>query len=248
MKVLIIIPTYNEKRNIKEIIEEIFQVDPHYHILVVDDNSPDKTAVIVKRLQKKYPNLNLIEREFREGLGPAYISGFNFVLKKKASRFDYIIQMDADFSHNPQMLPVLIGLADNNHWVIASRYVSGGKIKGWGIKRLLLSRLGNAYAKVVLGFQIKDWTSGFCCWPKKILAKINFKDANLPDGYAFQVAIKYRAREAGFKPIEIPITFKERRRGKSKMGVGIINEASVTILRLWLGRKKHSSKKIRIAR
>jgi len=241
MKVLIIIPTYNEKGNIRDIIEEIFQVDPHYHILVVDDNSPDKTAAIVKRLQKKYPNLNLIEREFREGLGPAYISGFNFAFKKNASKaynFDYIIQMDADFSHNPQMLPVLIGLADNNHWVIASRYVSGGKIKGWEMKRLLLSWLGNTYAKVILGFQIKDWTSGFCCWSKKILTKINPKNANLPDGYAFQVAIKYRALEAGFKPIEIPIIFKERRRGKSKMGVGIINEASITILRLRFGKKK----------
>jgi len=234
MKVLIVIPTYNEKGNIKEIIEEIFQVDPHYHILVVDDNSPDKTAAIVKRLQKKYPNLNLIEREFREGLGPAYISGFHFALKKN---FDYIIQMDADFSHDPQMIPVLVGLADNNHWVIASRYAGGGKIKGWKLKRLLLSWLGNTYTKVILGFQIKDWTSGFCCWPKKILTKINPKNANLPDGYAFQVTIKYRALEAGFKPIEVPIIFRERRRGKSKMGVGIVNEAGVTILRLRLGRK-----------
>lgn len=236
MKVLIVIPTYNEKGNIKEIIEEIFQVNPHYHILVVDDDSPDKTSTIVKRLQKKYPNLNLIEREFREGLGPAYISGFNFALK---NNFDYIIQMDADFSHNPQMIPVLLGLADNEHWVIASRYVGGGKIKGWQMKRMLLSWLGNTYTKIILGFQIKDWTSGFCCWPKKILAKINPKNANLPDGYAFQVAIKYRAREAGFKPIEIPITFKERCRGKSKMGVGIVNEASITILRLRLEKKKH---------
>jgi len=240
MEVLIIIPTYNEKENIKEIIEAIFQVDLHYHILVVDDGSPDKTAVIVKRLQKKYPNLNLIEREFREGLGPAYVCGFNFALKKKVHKpdaFDYIIQMDADFSHNPKMIPALTALADNNHWVIGSRYVSGGKIEAWDIQRLLLSWLGNTYAKLILGFQIKDWTSGFCCWPKKILAKINPENANLPDGYAFQVAIKYRAQAAGFKPIEIPITFKERRRGKSKMGVGIINEASITILRLRFSKK-----------
>jgi len=240
MEVLIIIPTYNEKENIKEIIEAIFQVDSCYHILVVDDDSPDKTAAIVKKLQKKYPNLNLIEREFREGLGPAYICVFNFALKKKAHKpynFGRIIQMDADFSHSPQMIPALVALTDNNHWVIGSRYVSGGKIKGWDIKRLLLSWLGNTYTKVILGFQIKDWTSGFCCWPQKILAKINFEDVNLPDGYAFQVAIKYRALEAGLKPIEIPIIFKERRRGRSKMGVGIINEASVTVLRLRLGKK-----------
>jgi len=235
MKVLIVIPTYNEKGNIKEIIEEIFQVDSHYHILIVDDNSPDKTAAIVKGLQRKYPNLNLIEREFREGLGPAYFAGFNFALK---NNFDYIIQMDADFSHEPQILPLLIALSAHNHFVIASRYISGGKIKGWKFKRRLLSRLGNTYAGVILGFQIKDWTSGFCCWPQKILAKINFQDVNLPDGYAFQVAIKYRALEAGFKPIEIPTIFKERRRGKSKMGVGIINEASITILRLRMNKKK----------
>ncbi len=234
MKVLIIIPTYNEKGNIKEIIEAVFQVDPHYHILVVDDDSPDRTATIVKKLQKKYSNLNLIEREFREGLGPAYISGFNFALK---NNFDYIIQMDADFSHNPQMIPILIAFANDNHWVIASRYVPGGKIKGWNMKRLLLSWLGNTYTKVILGFQIKDWTSGFCSWPKKILAKINLKNAEFPNGYAFQVATKYQALKAGFKPIEIPIIFKERRRGKSKMGVGIINEASVTILRLRLNDK-----------
>lgn len=237
MKVLIVIPTYDEKGNIKEIIEEIFRVDSGYHILVVDDNSPDKTAAIVKKLQKKYPSLHLIEKEFREGLGPAYICGFNFALKKKTPNFDYVIQMDADFSHEPQMLPLLIALSAHNHFVIASRYIDGGKIKGWKFKRRLLSRLGNTYAGMILGFQIKDWTSGFCCWPKKILAKINFEDVNLPDGYAFQVAIKYRALEAGFKPIEIPITFKERRRGKSKMGVGIINEAGVTILRLCMRKR-----------
>jgi len=235
MKVLIVIPTYNEKENIREIIEKIFKVNSRYYILIVDDNSPDKTATIVKKLQKKYPNLYLIEREFKQGIGPAYIAGFSFALK---NNFDFIIQMDADFSHDPQMLSVLIALADNNHWVIASRYVSGSKIKGWEIKRLLLSQLGNAYTRMILGFHIKDWTSGFCCWPKKILAKINFKDANLPDGYAFQVAIKYRALKAGFKPIEVPITFQERRRGTSKMGVGIVNEASITILRLWLEKKQ----------
>lgn len=175
MKVLIIIPTYNEKENIKEIIEAVFQIDSHYHILVVDDDSPDKTATIVKKLQKKYPNLNLIEREFREGLGPAYISGFNFTLKNRPHNFDYIIQMDADFSHDPQMIPALIALSDDNHWVIASRYVSGGKIKGWDLKRLVLSWLGNTYTKVILGFQIKDWTSGFCCWPKKFWQKLILK-------------------------------------------------------------------------
>jgi dolichol-phosphate mannosyltransferase len=236
MKVLIIIPTYNEKENIKEIIEAVFRVDSRYHILVVDDDSPDKTAAIVKKLQRKYPNLNLIEREFREGLGPAYISGFNFAFKKNAPNFDYIIQMDADFSHDPQMIPALISLADNKHFVVASRYINGGKIKGWDFKRLVLSWLGNTYTKVILGFQIKDWTSGFCCWPKKILTKINPKDADFPDGYAFQVAIKYRALKAGFKPIEVPIIFKERRKGKSKMGVGIINEAGITILRLKLNK------------
>ena len=241
MKVLIIIPTYNEKENIKEIIEAVFRVNSHYHILVVDDDSPDKTATIVKKLRGKYPNLSLIERELREGLGPAYISGFNFALKKKADNpdnFDYIIQMDADFSHDPKMIPILIAFVSNNHWVIASRYVPGGKIKGWNRKRLLLSWLGNTYTKVILGFQIKDWTSGFCCWPKKILAKINLKNADFPNGYAFQVATKYRALKAGFRPIEIPIIFKERCRGKSKMGVGIINEASITILRLRLNKNK----------
>lgn len=235
MKTLVIIPTYNEKPNIKKIIEAVFQVNHSYHILVVDDNSPDKTASIVKRLQKKYRRLYLVQREFKEGLGPAYISGFNFALKKK---FDYIIQMDADFSHDPKMVPELIALSEGKQLVIGSRYIRGGKIKGWHKKRLFLSWLGNFYAKMILGFQIKDWTSGFCCWPKKILTKVSPKTIDFPDGYAFQVALKFRALKRGFKPIEKPIIFRERRRGKSKMSAGIINEASITILRLKFKKNK----------
>lgn len=234
-KVLIIIPTYNEKENIKEIIEAIFKVNQSYYILVVDDNSPDKTWQIIKRLQIKNRQLHLIKKEFRQGLGPAYISGFLYALKKN---FDYVVQMDSDFSHEPKMIPQLISEINNYDWLIGSRYVKGGNIRGWDIKRRFLSWLGNSYTKLVLGFSINDWTSGFSCWKKDVLEKINLNHEEFPNGYAFLIALKYKALLAGFKPKEIPITFKDRQRGVTKMGGAIINEAILTVLRLRLDRNR----------
>jgi dolichol-phosphate mannosyltransferase len=231
MKVLIILPTYNERENIREIIEAIFAVNPQYHILVVDDNSPDKTATIVKRLQRKNRKIKLIERDFKEGIGPAYLVGFNFGLKHK---YDYIVQMDADLSHDPSLIPGMLALALGKNWIIGSRYVRGGSIQGWERKRVLISWLGNWYTKLILGFAIKDWTAGFNLWPREILAKIKLEADEFPNGYGFQIALKYKALKKGFQPIEVPINFRDRRRGKTKIGQGIINEAAVTVLRLKL--------------
>ncbi len=233
MKVLIVLPTYNEKENIRTIIERIFKVDSRYHVLVVDDNSPDKTALVVKRLQQKNPKIKLIERDFKEGIGPAYIVGFNFALKHK---FDFIVQMDADLSHDPNLIPEMLALTFPGHWVIGSRYVPGGSIRGWEKKRVIISWFGNWYTKLVLGFTIKDWTAGFNLWPRKILEAIKLQADEFPNGYAFQIALKYKALKKGFRPIEVPIIFRDRRRGKTKIGGGILNEAAVTVLRLRLTR------------
>lgn len=235
-KVLIIIPTYNEKENIREIIAAILKVDPNYHLLIVDDNSPDKTWEIGQRLAKKDRRIHLIRREFRQGLGSAYILGFQYALQKN---YDYLIQMDADFSHDPKMIPQLIQEAQNHDFVIGSRYVPGGRIKGWEFKRRFLSWLGNSYTKLVLGFSIKDWTSGFSCWKKEVLVKINLSHEEYPNGYAFQIALKYKALLVGFKPKEIPITFKDRQKGLTKMGGSIVNEAILTVLRLKLMAKNY---------
>lgn len=228
-KILIIIPTYKEKENIPKILTKIFKISRDFDCLVVDDNSPDKTWQVVKNLQRKNRNLHLIIRDFKEGIGPAYVCGFKFALDNK---YDFVLQMDADLSHDPAVIPVMISLADEDNWVIGSRYVKGGDIKGWETKRKILSLIGNWYTKLILGFKIKDWTAGFNLWPKEFIKSLDLNPDEFPNGYAFQIALKWRALKMGYEPVEIPITFRDRHRGKTKIAGGIINEAAVTVLRL----------------
>lgn len=223
-KNLVIIPTYNEKGNIERIIETIFSLNIPFHILVVDDNSPDGTAQVVKDLQKEYPEqLFLIERTGKLGLGTAYITGFKWAIK---SNYDYIYEMDADFSHNPDDLPRLYNACayDGADLAIGSRYKNGANVVNWPIGRILVSYFASRYVSFITGMKIKDATAGFVCYHRKVLETINLDKIRMI-GYAFQIEMKFAAWKYGFKLVEIPIIFTNRSVGTSKMSGGIFNEA-----------------------
>ncbi len=223
-KNLVIIPTYNEKGNIERIIEKIFSLNVPFHILVVDDHSPDGTSGVVKDLQKKYPEqLFLIEREGKLGLGTAYIAGFKWAIQK---HYDYIYEMDADFSHNPEDLPRLYNACayDDAEVAIGSRYKNGTNVVNWPIGRILISYFASQYVAFVTGMKIKDTTAGFVCYHRKVLETINLDKIKMI-GYAFQIEMKFAAWKYGFKLVEIPIIFTNRAIGTSKMSGGIFNEA-----------------------
>ncbi len=222
-------------------VESIFRVSPSTHILVVDDSSPDHTWKIVREMQSWYPNLHLLKQSHKTGLGPAYLTGFVYAIKH---RYDRIIQMDCDFSHDPSLIPLLIERSQTTELVIGSRYVSNGKVIGWNKKRYLLSWLGNLYAKTLISNQIKDWTSGYCCWHRTLLEQMGLTTNDHPNGYAFQISLKNQALcSANPSIIELPIVFKERQAGETKMSGGIINEALITVLRLRLENKKRSNRR-----
>lgn len=221
---IVIIPTYNEKENIQAIIEAVFLLPEHFHILVVDDNSPDGTADIVSKLKASYnTNLHLLKRSGKSGLGTAYIAGFKWCLEHK---YNFVFEMDADFSHNPKDLVRLYKTAkvDNADLVIGSRYKNGVNVVNWPLNRVLLSFGASKYVKLITGMDIQDPTAGFICYRRKILETINL-DAVKFVGYAFQIEMKFKAYKKGFKIVEIPIIFTDRIRGKSKMSSGIISEA-----------------------
>jgi dolichol-phosphate mannosyltransferase len=223
-KNLVIIPTYNEKGNIERIIEKIFSLNVPFHILVVDDQSPDGTSGVVKDLQKKYPEqLSLIEREGKLGLGTAYITGFKWAIQK---HYDYIYEMDADFSHNPEDLPRLYNACafDGADVAIGSRYKNGANVVNWPIGRIFISYFASRYVAFVTGMKIKDTTAGFVCYRRKVLETINLDKIKMV-GYAFQIEMKFAAWKYGFKLVEIPIIFTNRAIGTSKMSGGIFNEA-----------------------
>lgn len=223
-KNLVIIPTYNEKGNIDRIIEKILSLNVVFHILIVDDNSPDGTADIVKGLQDKYPQrLYLIEREGKLGLGTAYITGFKWAIKHK---YDYIFEMDADFSHNPDDLPRLYHACayDGADLAIGSRYKNGANVVNWPIGRILISYFASRYVSLITGMKITDTTAGFKCYRRKVLETINLDKIRLV-GYAFQIEMKFATWKYGFKIVEIPIIFTNRAVGTSKMSGGIFNEA-----------------------
>lgn len=230
MNVLVITPTYNERKNIVLLIEKILRKNPKYHLLVVDDNSPDGTGQIVKKMQGKYKNLFIEEREKKSGLGTAYIHGFSWALKND---YDYIVQIDADLSHNPDDIPKLVKRLEYNDLVIGSRYTNGVSVVNWPIRRLLLSYFANLYARLITGMHIKDSTGGFKAWKRKVLESIKIGDVQ-SQGYSFQIEMNFRALTKGFKIVEEPIIFIDRTIGESKMSGAIMNEAiwMVWVLRL----------------
>lgn len=229
MKKLVIIPTYNEKENIQNIILAVFSLPQEFHILVVDDSSPDGTGQIVKNLQEKYPEqLYLSVRKEKNGLGKAYLHGFHWALERN---YDYIFEMDADFSHNPNDLPKLFEACQNADMSIGSRYSKGVNVVNWPMSRVLLSFFASKYVRFILGIPIHDTTAGFVCFSQKALKAIDLQKVRLK-GYGFQVEMKYRAYQKGLKIIEVPIIFTDRTKGESKMNGGIIKEAIFGVIDL----------------
>lgn len=237
-KSIIVIPTYNEKENISLLIKNIFKILPQICILVVDDTSPDGTGKAVKKIQEKRPNLFLLTNPKKSGLGNAYIEGFKKVIKD--NEFDFVIMMDADFSHNPKYLLRLLSQKKKYGLVIGSRYIKGGGITNhWELWRKMLSRLANLYCRIILRHEIKDWTGGFNCIGVHFLKKINFEQLRF-SGYAFIISLKYLLIKAGAKYKEVPIFFEERRGGESKISSGIIQEGIFAPFRLIF--KKYSER------
>lgn len=221
---VIIIPTYNEMENIERMIRKVFSFAQPFHILIVDDGSPDGTADKVKELMSEFPNqLFIEERQGKLGLGTAYIHGFRWAL---ARDYAFIFEMDADFSHNPEDLPRLYEACnqEGGDVSVGSRYCKGGKVKNWPLNRILMSYFASIYVRLILWINIKDTTAGFKCYKSEVLQKINF-DAITFKGYAFQICMKYAALRHGFKVVEVPITFIDRQYGESKMSIGIFKEA-----------------------
>jgi dolichol-phosphate mannosyltransferase len=218
----VILPTYNEAENLERIVGAVLErLPPPGRVLVVDDNSPDGTGELADRLASNSESISVLHRPRKEGLGPAYLAGFHVALDAGAQR---IIEMDADFSHDPAYLPRLVGAADEADLVIGSRYVPGGGVTDWGPMRRFISRGGSAYARVALGLPIRDLTGGFKCFRREVLESINL-DTIEARGYAFQVETTYRAIKAGFRVVEIPIVFRDRMDGTSKMSRSIVAEA-----------------------
>ena len=228
MKKIVIIPTYNEKENIAAIIHAVIVLGNQYHVLVIDDGSPDGTANIVKELMQAHPDKIFIqERSGKLGLGTAYIHGFKWAL---ANQYDYIFEMDADFSHNPLDLDRLLAACENGADVaIGSRYVKGGATENWPLDRLIYSRGGSLYTRIITGMPVKDPTAGFMCYKQKVLAAMNLDQIQFI-GYAFQIEMKFASWRLGFKLKEVPITFIDRKIGVSKMSKGIIKEAVLGVL------------------
>ncbi|MBA25034.1 MAG: dolichyl-phosphate beta-D-mannosyltransferase [Candidatus Marinimicrobia bacterium] len=230
MKIFVVTPTFNEKKNIKELIEKINLANDKIDILVVDDNSPDGTHEIVNNLKNKYKNLHLLKRLEKGGLGSAYIAGMKYALNHNA---DLIIQMDADMSHDPASINDLIEKSKNFDLVIGSRYISGINVVNWPFHRLIISYGANLYSRIVTGLPIKDATGGYKCWKRKVLENINI-DSIESQGYSFQIEMSYRAWIKKYKICEIPIIFIDRTVGQSKMNKEIMIEAFFMIPKLRL--------------
>ncbi|MFC4759501.1 polyprenol monophosphomannose synthase [Solitalea agri] len=229
---IVIIPTYNEIENVERMIRKVFSLDFPFHVLIIDDGSPDGTADIVKQLQKEFPErLFLEERKGKLGLGTAYIHGFNWALKRK---YDYIFEMDCDFSHNPEDLVRLreacVGGADV---AVGSRYITGVNVVNWPMGRVLMSYFASRYCRVITGVEIHDYTAGFKCYRRKVLETIELNKIKFI-GYAFQIEMKFTAVKHGFKLVEVPIIFTDRTAGTSKMSPKIFREAIMGVIQLKL--------------
>lgn len=230
-KILVIIPTYNEKENIEKMVRKVFSLTLPFDLLIIDDNSPDGTANIIKSLQQEYPEkLHLLEREGKLGLGTAYITGFKWALE---NTYDYICEMDADFSHNPDDLIKLYDACENQgaDLAIGSRYISGVNVVNWPMGRILISYFASIYVRMITRMNVQDTTAGFKCYKRKVLETINLDKIKLK-GYAFQIEMKFTTWKFGFKIIEVPIIFTERQEGVSKMSGGIFNEAIWGVIKM----------------
>lgn len=239
---IVIIPTYNEKENIEKIIKAVFSLKKLFHVLVVDDGSPDGTADIVKRMQDAYPGqLHIEERTGKQGLGTAYLHGFDWGLDRA---YDFLFEMDADFSHSPFDLERLYDACANQNADVAvgSRYVTGGKVENWPFDRLILSKGASFYVRMITWMPVKDPTAGFKCYHRKVLENIDFAKITFV-GYAFQIQMKFAAYSLGFKIKEVPITFRDREEGVSKMSLNIVNEAIFGVLSMRWNNFFHSYKK-----
>ncbi|MFN8697872.1 MAG: polyprenol monophosphomannose synthase [Flavobacteriales bacterium] len=232
---LVIIPTYNEKENVENMIRKVFSLSVPFHLLIVDDGSPDGTGSIVKGLMPEFPErLHILERSGKLGLGTAYIAGFKWAL---ARQYNFIFEMDCDFSHNPDDLVRLHDACASGKGDVAvgSRYVKGGGVENWPWHRLAMSSGAGIYVNTVLGLGVKDATAGFVCYTRKVLEKLDL-DAIRFIGYAFQIEMKYRAKQLGFRIVEVPIRFADRQFGTSKMSMGIFKEAFVGVLKMRFGK------------
>lgn len=228
---LVIIPTYNEKENIEKIIRKVFSLDKDFNVLIVDDNSPDGTADIVKRLIKEFPGqLFIEERKGKLGLGTAYIHGFKWALKRD---YEYIFEMDADFSHNPKDLVRLYNACakENADLAIGSRYIKGVNVVNWPMGRVLLSYFASAYVRFITRMKVRDTTAGFKCYTRKVLEAIDFDKIKFT-GYAFQIEMKFTAWKLGFDVVEVDIIFTDRTEGESKMNKSILKEAIFGVIEL----------------
>ena len=244
MEKLVIIPTYNEKENVESIIAAVFGLQQNYHVLIIDDGSPDGTAAVVKNLFSKYPQqLFLEERKGKLGLGTAYIHGFRWALEKG---YQYIFEMDADFSHNPKDLENLYLACKAGAGVaVGSRYVRGGAVANWPTNRIALSKGASMYTRIITWMPVRDPTAGFVCYRREVLETINLSEIVFV-GYAFQIEMKFASWKLGFKIAEVPITFIDRRLGESKMNKGIVKEGILGVLKLrWMSMFKNYRNKVK---
>ncbi len=230
---LVIIPTYNERENIREVIAHVIGLQPAFDLLIVDDGSPDGTAALVKAAQGLHPGrIHLIERAGKQGLGTAYITGFKWAL---ANGYGFIFEMDADFSHNPDDLVRLWrACADGGDMSVGSRYVKGGQVRDWSWDRIILSYCASLYVRAILWLGVRDTTAGFVCYTRRVLEALPLDEVRFI-GYAFQIEMKYRTRRKGFRIVEVPITFIDRAKGTSKMNSSIFREAIIGVLQMRFG-------------
>ena len=231
IKSVVIIPTYNEKENIGRMLRTVFSLSEEFEVLVVDDGSPDGTSAIVKGMQQEFEgSLHILERSGKQGLGTAYIHGFEWALERG---YDYIFEMDADFSHDPNDLERLLSACTDQggDMSIGSRYCKGGKVENWPFTRWMMSYFASFYVRTVLWMNIKDTTAGFKCYSRKVLEAIDLNEIRFV-GYAFQIEMKYTAYKLGFKIVEVPITFKDRELGQSKMSMSIFKEAFLGVFKM----------------
>lgn len=233
MKTLIIIPTYNELENLRPLLKELFSYAPDTDVLIVDDNSPDGTGDLADKMHGQNPQIQVLHRAGKLGLGTAYIAGFKHAV---AHNYDAAFEMDADFSHDPRYLPDFLKAIEDADLVIGSRYIPGGNTPNWSFVRRMISGCGNIFARFMLGIPVHDCTAGFRCYRREVLENIDL-DSIQSQGYAFQVELAYRVMRQGFKIVETPIIFMDRRVGKSKMSRAIVLEAFTYVLRTKFGKK-----------